>query len=381
MKLVFPPEITEYSIETHFERFSKKSNLIYLVVLLSICMALASLFIIKAEITIQSRGILRSSSESVSLVSPVVAKVSKTVIAENKFVLKGDTLLWFDCEKLDERILHEELLIAENAGYLEDIMKLMESKYSDLNTDLFKSTYARYRQKLIEFDLSIRLQNKLYLRSKQLFDKEVIPIVEMEEAQFALEKIRKERENFIETSRNEWENLAVTYTLENKNYHNEIQNLKAEKKKYIITAPVSGHITQFAGVRTGSFVTIGETIAKISPDSQIIAEQLVPPKDIGYLKTGMPVIIQVDAYNYNQWGLASGKIADISNEVYLINNQPYFKVRSSIDQKYLNLKNGYKGELRKGLTVTSRFKVTKRTLAQLLFDKTDDWLNPKIISE
>jgi len=173
----------------------------------------------------------------------------------------------------------------------------------------------------------------------------------------------------------------VTYRLENKEYKNEILNLQNEKRNYMIIAPISGHIVNFSGIQSGGFVTTGESLASISPDEKIIAENLVPPKDIGYLKNGMPVVFQIDAYNYNQWGLASGEITEISDEVYLVNNQPFFRVRSSLNQSYLTLKNGYEGKLKKGLTTTARFRITKRTLAQMLFDKTDDWLNPKIISE
>ncbi|WP_449436777.1 hypothetical protein [Pedobacter steynii] len=58
---------------------------------------------------------------------------------------------------------------------------------------------------------------------------------------------------------------------------------------------------------------------------------------------------QIDAFNYNQWGLAEGKVLDISDDIIIINNnQPVFKVKCSLDQNYLILKNGYKGYLKKG---------------------------------
>lgn len=34
--------------------------------------------------------------------------------------------------------------------------------------------------------------------------------------------------------------------------------------------------------------------------------------------------------------------------------------------------------VKKGMTLTGRFMITKRSLLQLLYDKTDNWLNPKI---
>ena len=46
----------------------------------------------------------------------------------------------------------------------------------------------------------------------------------------------------------------------------------------------------------------------------------------------------------------------------------------------MQLKNGYNSTIRKGMTLTARFTITNRTLWQLLYDKIDAWLNPKIIS-
>ena len=381
MKEIFPSEIIQTSVEHHFARFSRRSNLLYFSVLIVLVGAVCSLFFIQTEITVQSRGILRSYSEPVTISSPVVAEIIKCELNENKYVQKGDTLLWLNNKKIDENIEHLNSLVRENNRYLSDISKILEYKYTKLETELFGAQHALYRQKIAEFDLVIRTQKLKYNRFKTLFNKKVIAPAEMEEQEFVYSEAVEQRQIFVRTSRKEWERLAVGYRLENKKYKKEIASLENEKKNYYIIAPESGHITNYCGVKNGSYVTTGQSIAFISPDSHIIAELLVPPQDVGYLQEEMPVLFQVDAYNYNQWGLASGSIIDISNEVHVFNNTPYFKVRCSLNQEELSLSNGYKGRLKKGFTTTARFIVTKRTLAQLLIDKTDNWLNPKIIKE
>ena len=94
------------------------------------------------------------------------------------------------------------------------------------------------------------------------------------------------------------------------------------------------------------------------------------------IQPGKPVNFQIDAFNYNQWGLATGRITQISKDVDMVNNQPVFKVKCFIDQNNLTLKNGFKGYLDKGMTLSARFQLTERTLFDLLYDKVDDWLNP-----
>jgi HlyD family secretion protein len=91
--------------------------------------------------------------------------------------------------------------------------------------------------------------------------------------------------------------------------------------------------------------------------------------------------MQVDAYNYNEWGLLTGKVSSISSDVFMDNKQPYFKIRCQLDQHSLQLKNGYQGKIKKGMTIQAHFHVAKRSIYQLLYDKTDNWLNPKLLSD
>ncbi len=88
--------------------------------------------------------------------------------------------------------------------------------------------------------------------------------------------------------------------------------------------------------------------------------------------------MQISAFNYNQWGLLTGKIIEISNDIQLVKEQPIFKVKCALDQDFLKLKNGYPAKFKKGMTLHARFMVTKRSLWQLLYDKVDDWVNPNI---
>jgi multidrug resistance efflux pump len=381
MKKVFPSDIINLTVENHFSKFSNKSRAIYIVVILMIIGFTVSFFFIKTEITVQSRGLIRSSAEPIQIISPVVAEVIQSELEENKFVTLGDTLVWLNTEKFEERIEHLETLVSENEAYLDDIGQMLDFKYSLIKTNLLKTIHAQYRQKISEFDLNIELLQKSYNWANSLFEKKVIPLTEMEEKEFQLNKTVEEKKIFVQLSRNEWQQMVSGYELENKRYKNEINGVLRDMDKYHILAPGNGYITNYNGIQPGSFVSPGQSIAVISPNDSIIAEHLVPPKDIGYLRKGMPVIYQVDAYNYNQWGLATGEISDISNEIYFKQNQPFFKVRCSLNETHLSLKNGYKGKLKNGLTSTARFKVTKRTLAQLFFDKTDNWLNPKIINK
>ena len=176
-----------------------------------------------------------------------------------------------------------------------------------------------------------------------------------------------------------------TWELELNNYRNQTRELTAQitqlerdKEQYVITAPISGTIAQFSGIQPGNFIAPNQPIAQISSNKDLIVESYISPADIGLIREGMDVRFQVDAFNYNQWGLATGTVIDISKDITAQQDQPFFKVKCSLSQGQLALKNGYEGNLKKGMTLTSRFTITERSLYQLLYDKMDDWLNPKL---
>lgn len=144
----------------------------------------------------------------------------------------------------------------------------------------------------------------------------------------------------------------------------------------MIKAPISGTLLNTKAIEKGNFIQSGIQLAEISPLSDLIAECYISPADIGLLKKESKVNFQVSAFNYNQWGLANGQIKEIGNDVLTVNNTPVFRVLCSLDQKFLQLKNGFKKHLKKGMLVNARFELTERTLFDLLYDKMDDWLNP-----
>ncbi|MDD4108379.1 MAG: HlyD family efflux transporter periplasmic adaptor subunit [Prolixibacteraceae bacterium] len=381
MQKILPQEFINISVENHFSKFNKKSNVIYWIAIVIFLTASVLTFIINIEITVLSRGIIRSVSEPVQVISPVSARVTSTYVRENKPVKQGDTLVYLDIEKQTEKISHFQKLIDKNILFLNDLNKMLYSNPVELKTLLFQTLWDEFRQKTVEFDLNINLLEKSFNRNRVLFNKGVIPAAELEEQEYELANIIEEKNAFIKQNRNQWQQMTEEYENANHNYSNEINILQKELENYYIISPGNGYLVNANGINPGSFLTAGQTIAVINPEDSLISENLVPPKKIGYLKKGMPVSYQVDTYNYNEWGLATGFITDISNEIYLENNEPVFKVRCAINEKYLILKNGYRGQLKKGLTTTTRFNVTKRTPAQLLFDKTDNWLNPNIINE
>jgi hypothetical protein len=157
----------------------------------------------------------------------------------------------------------------------------------------------------------------------------------------------------------------------------ELKQCLVELTDRIVIAPTDGEIIQSSDILPGSIVTPGQKVAEISPDGELIATCFVKPADIGLIHENQKVKIQVDAFNFNEWGMLHGDIIDISDDMILENGSAaYFRVKCKPEKEFLSLKNGYKAEIKKGMSLNTRILVTRRSLYHLLFDKADKWFNP-----
>ena len=175
---------------------------------------------------------------------------------------------------------------------------------------------------------------------------------------------------------NQWQAELLNYERDMRSVESELTGLETEIKSMIVRSPISGTVQGLTGIYPGSVVYVGQELAQISPDSDLIVEAYVSPNHIGLLHNGMQVRFLIDAFNYNQWGFGQGKVIEISDDIHIVNDKLVFRIRCSLDQNFLQLKNGYKGLLKKGMSLQARFIVTERTLWQLIYDNADDWLNP-----
>ena len=375
---LFPPEIINDTTEALFVKRTVRSKLIYLVVVITVAAAIAALPFIYVQVSTQARGIIRTPNENNQLQAAVYGEITEIRIAENSEVKQGDTLLVLNSENIQAQIEKSLTQIGEDSLFIEDIQLLLDGKAGKPQTPKYLTERNYYRAALNEQNTSVDYLRKEHETNQTLFDRGVIAKSEYLQSKNNYDAAMSRKRNLREQFLNRWQSEQTAYQQEIVALTANIRQLEDEKTKYVLKAPVSGTVIQFAGIQTGSFLTPGQPIASISTDVDLLAECYVSPFDIGYIKENQDVTFQLDAFNYNQWGLAHGIVLEISKDVVTMNNQPVFRVRCSLNSKYLQLKNGYKGDLKKGMTLTGRFYLTDRSLWQLLFDKIDNWVNPKL---
>ena len=384
-KHLFPKEIVEYSSEYHLWRNSVRSQVLYTSVVIILIIVLLLLPYLKIDVGVTSRGIIRPLVEKNAITSLVSGKIVSLRVKENQKVHKDDIIATVESSEIRARLLLNKTQEEKLYPHISDLKMLISvDSSSALSGNLFRKLRSPvYRQAFIHFSKTLQkirqqIQNRerLYRQNKYLYNKKAVSKSEYQKSKYDLSLVRNAYDVQFTEQVSQWQIKLEQDQQELEKLMGTRKELLTQMKQYTIRAPIAGTVQSLAGLSSGSYVYLNQKLAEISPDTGLIAECYVTPKDIGLLKNGMKGKFQIDAFDYNQWGTIEGHISEISSDVAMANNQPVFKVRCKLNHPFLALQNGFQGYLKKGMTLQGRFIITKRSVLQLLNDRVNDWLNP-----
>lgn len=380
----YSPETISSTSLVYRSKINRSTQIIYLVTVFTTLLTFVALPLIKIPISVKSNGLLQSSIEKTELTVPANGRLIKLQLTDNKKVKQGETLMIIDPTLAKQQGSIVQNRQGQTAAFLQDIRTLLVYinrngfSYPPLQTGQYTASWQQFAQELENARIAKNQAENTYERYNKLFQNKAITESEYERYKFEFAQSRSAYKMIINRYKTQWQTEANTLRTELQQLSGQQVELNEQKKQYILKAPIDGSIQNLTGLQVGAYVFANQKIGEISPNAAITAFCYVRPADIGLIKKGQDVRFQVDAFNYNQWGLATGKVLDISDDIIVIDNQPVFKVRCDFTKGYLELKNGYKGYLKKGMTFTARFTVAERSLYQLLYDKVDDWVNPNV---
>ena len=351
----------------------------YVLILFVLIGTLISLIYIQVEVSAQSRGILRSVQDPAPILSLVSGTVSQVNMRNNQAVHRGDMLLRIDDRRMQEELENQISLSKVNEDIIQDLHEILSHSEQPLLTQAtIRQDFDSFVVQKKEAQTKIQSAMAIWVRQQKLFADRVIPPMEYEQAehdyQIALASWRlAEAKQYAHWQRQYKEALDLQHT-----YDLSIQKIVLERKQYTIRAPIDGTLMNVKGFEANSFLSSAGLLGEISPDHGLLAECQVGPKDIGLLRLGQLVRLQFDAFPYHQWGFIPGQVIEIDRNPQLQNGAVLFRVRCRLLEKNLRLKNGHGVKVMKGMTVTARFFLAKRSLAQLIVDRTDTYFNPNV---
>ena len=355
---------------------SPGSRVIYHLCLLLIAGILISLPLIRVQVSVTGKGIIRPRHEKANIIPITSGLVEEVYVSEGEYVKISDPILKvrsFNAAK-DLQLLKMEL--ADTEQYIDDLKGLLSDPLIVPSRQKFRTTWKEYYHHLDYLTLMYEKAEREWKRQTGLYRDGLISDKEYDDLTFNRNKAKQERLRFMSESRRAWQEDKTAYLNRKHLLDKQLHQTEEQIRRSVIKAPVSGSLEEFSGIFQGSVLQAGEIIGVISPDSKLIGEMYIQSKDIVYLSTGQEVILQVDAFPSREWGMVKAEIYEISNDYLWLKQQAVYRVKCRFRETRLVLKNGYEGKLIKGMTFQARCLIASRTLLQLLTDKADDWLDP-----
>ncbi len=105
-----------------------------------------------------------------------------------------------------------------------------------------------------------------------------------------------------------------------------------------LRAPVSGTVQRVLYNTTGGVIGQGDAVIEIVPaDDRLLVEAKIAPRDIAFLRPGLPAMIKLHAYDFSIYGGIPARVQHISADTITDKrDNTYYLVRAITDEKALS---------------------------------------------
>lgn len=415
-----PAELAPHTVEGLYAEHGSQRPWTYWLILTGVIGAFASLPLIKVDVSVRAAGMVRPTTERAELRPAVSGHIAEVLVRDNELVVAGQPLLVLRSRDLEERLSRNQYLQQEHGDLIADLQFLTNgpvvggldplgvgSERGDASgpskvdpavdgsplvslpfrTETLRQEWAQLRAQLESYRLAESKARNELVRSTTLARKGIATQQEVDNVSYEVERLVAESRLLVEQALSRWQARLREQRTAQAGLISEAQRLLEEKAVYLVRAPADGVLVGFTGWSAGGFVTAGQSLGAVSPEDALVAEVHVSPRDIGLVRVGQTARLQIDAYPYTQWGTLAGTVTAVSGDL-AVGVAPSsisagggktnvgFKVLVRPVTSYLLLKSGQHGHLRKGLTLSARFLVARRSLLQIIYENTSASLDP-----
>jgi len=385
--------LAEHSVESLYALHGSQRLWIYWLSLLAVSVALGILPLVPVEITVRTSGILRPATDRIELKTASGGRVARVLAQDNDRVAADQPLVELWAVDLDERLARNRALQREKSGEVADLIELTKQRHpvnqaadtipelpdpsATLKTPVLIREYAQFVAQYAVNRISAVNAQRIQIRTLALAGKGIVTDGEREDARYGADRASADLQLLIQRTLAGWQTQLHEAEIGLGQFASEERRLQEERALAIVRAPVAGTVQGLVGLGVGAIVTAGQSFGAVSPDVSLLVETFVSPKDIGFLHLGQVVRLQIDAYPYTQWGMLGGVVKGIGADAVINGQNAAFKVLVRPLAPALYLRSGATGTIRKGMTLTARFVVGRRSLLQVLYQDASAWLGPQ----
>lgn len=187
-----------------------------------------------------------------------------------------------------------------------------------------------------------------------------------------------EAEAALNNRRNKFVQDASTELARVREEYEQVEQQVTQKRQQVVNSvirsPMAGVVKNVRVTTLGGVLRAGEELLQVVPvEDQMILEAKVAPRDIAYIRTGLPATIKFDAYDYAIHGIVDGEViyisADTIREESTRPDAPgatYYRVHVRTTAPGPVTRIGRKIEVLPGMTATVDIRTGQRTLLMYL---------------
>ena len=298
------------------------------------------------------------------------------------YSLLGEIDVVAECQAVVRPITHMIRIMSDRSGYLEQIyitegqevrkdmplflIRSRESLQHDAEVSRIKLEQNISTLKSIESELNYwrsetnRL-SKEYNDFKDLFEKEIISRMELNEKRSELGKAQTELKKF----------RAQKEIAENDNRILEEEIMKAEEEREkTIRAENAGIISELYFKNTGEYIRESDLLCTIVPaDSPLYMDIKIANKDIGFIEENMEIKYKFDAFPFVDYGVLRGKVTAIAPSAVedTILGWVYY-VEGDLKEDRFRIKDK-EYPIKVGMTATAELIIERKSIFARLFRK------------
>jgi hemolysin D len=214
-----------------------------------------------------------------------------------------------------QKLAERETILA-TIGKLEASLRVMQERL-EIRKTLYEHSTGSKANYLELLQTAVEEQHELEVQKRKA-----------DEATAAIAAIDEQHTQTVEEFRRARYSELVEAERKAKGLSEDVVRAGHRAELQLLTSPVDGTVQQLAVHTIGGVVTPAQNLLVVVPsDSHLEIEAMILNRDIGFVQPGQDAQIKVDAFNFNRYGLISGKVVSVSPDA-ISHNKPSDKAKT-----------------------------------------------------
>lgn len=229
--------------------------------------------------------------------SPIVESVYSSVVVEPLDMYKVNSLVTGYIDKI-YALPGDEVSEGDILFHVRDVQGTSSANNARLSYELAQRNYNGDVNMIDEMKLDLNSANLKrqndsvnYFRNKQLFEKNILTKVELEQS----ELIYSSSKNNYSSLLNKVKRMEAELKTSLKQSRNNFEATLSRSDDAVVRALISGKVYDFYKEK-GEFVSVQESVAVLGANNKFVIKMLIDEVDITRIKKGQKIVITLEAY-------------------------------------------------------------------------------------